>query len=153
MRNGPVVHPSMPGETASARPRGDSRWAPSMQLGKNHVVPRSAADGTWDRSLSELGADADAAGDVDRVGSVGSAINRAHQQAANTRITAVPETAGDTGRMTTTRPSIPGRTGGGRGSPEATDHGPGHSRGGWTASTFRLGPPLRRIRSRVDEGR
>lgn len=45
---------------------------------------RWAGDGTWDRILGVLLADADAAGQVDRRVAVDSTINRAHQHATNT---------------------------------------------------------------------
>ena len=41
-------------------------------------------DGTWDRVLAELTAQADAQGEVDWVVSVDATINRAHQHATNT---------------------------------------------------------------------
>lgn len=44
-----------------------------------------AEDGTWDRILSLLMAEADAAGQVDWTVSVDSTINCAHQHATNTR--------------------------------------------------------------------
>lgn len=49
---------------------------------------RMAADGTWDRVLSELTSAADAAGMIDWALSVDSTIARAHQHATNaTRLT------------------------------------------------------------------
>ncbi|BDZ62203.1 hypothetical protein Lsed01_02352 [Demequina sediminis] len=45
---------------------------------------RYAADGTWDRILAQLLAEADAAGDVDWNVSVDATITRAHQHATNT---------------------------------------------------------------------
>lgn len=49
---------------------------------------RMATDGTWDRVLGKLTADADAAGLVDWSLSVDSTIARAHQYATNTTRTA-----------------------------------------------------------------
>lgn len=43
-----------------------------------------ADDGTWDRVLAQLMAEADAAGEIDWTVSVDSTINRAHQHATNT---------------------------------------------------------------------
>ena len=43
---------------------------------------RISLDGTWDRLLSRLLAEADAAGDIDWSVSVDSTINRAHQHGA-----------------------------------------------------------------------
>jgi len=45
---------------------------------------RFAGDGTWDRVLAVLLAQADEAGDLDWTVSVDSTINRAHQHATNT---------------------------------------------------------------------
>ncbi len=60
---------------------------------------RWAANGTWDRLLTELSADADAAGELDWVVSVDSSINRAHQHAAGARRVVITDsnnaTAGD----------------------------------------------------------
>jgi transposase len=60
--------------------------------------------------------------------SVDSSINRAHQHAAGTRKTAVPETAGRTGGQSNDNSPTehPGPRWVGRGSPEPTDHGLGH---------------------------
>ncbi len=45
---------------------------------------RYAGDGTWDKVLAALLAEADAAGKVERTVSVDATINRAHQHATNT---------------------------------------------------------------------
>jgi thiamine pyrophosphokinase len=45
---------------------------------------RYAADGTWDRVLADLLAEADSFGDLDWAVSVDATINRAHQHATNT---------------------------------------------------------------------
>lgn len=60
-------------------------------------LDRWAADGTWDRLLSEFSADADVAGELDWVVSVDSSISRAHQHAAGARKVTVPDPAGHTG--------------------------------------------------------
>jgi transposase len=56
-------------------------FGPWQTLWKRHR--RYSGDGTWDRVLSELLADADAAGAIDWAVSVDSTINRAHQHASN----------------------------------------------------------------------
>ncbi|CAM3755755.1 Transposase [Occultella aeris] len=43
-----------------------------------------AGDGTWDRVLAQLMAEADAAGEIDWTVSADSTINRVHQHATNT---------------------------------------------------------------------
>jgi transposase len=68
---------------------------PRQTLWKRH--DRWAGDGTWDRLLTELSADADAAGDLDWVVSVDSSINRAHQHAAGARRVLNAESDEDTG--------------------------------------------------------
>jgi transposase len=55
-------------------------FGPWQTLWKRHN--RWTGDGTWDRLLTELSADADAAGELDWVVAVDSSINRAHQHAA-----------------------------------------------------------------------
>lgn len=62
---------------------------------------RMAADGTWDRVLSELTSAADAAGMIDWALSVDSTIARAHQHATNaTRLTGGWVELHDSGRRT-----------------------------------------------------
>ncbi len=61
-------------------PRGE--FGPWQAVWKRHR--RYAQDGTWDRVLAQLIAQADAAGQVDWTVSVGAAIARAHQHATNT---------------------------------------------------------------------
>ena len=58
------------------------RFGPWQTVWKRHR--RFAADGTWDKVLTALQAQADAAGDLDWRVSVDSTINRAHQHATNT---------------------------------------------------------------------
>jgi transposase len=55
-------------------------FGPWQTVWKRHR--RFSLDGTWDRLLTELLAQADAAGDIDWSVSVDSTINRAHQHAA-----------------------------------------------------------------------
>ena len=55
---------------------------PWQTVWKRHK--RFADDGTWDRILAHLMAEADAAGEIDWTVSVDSTINRAHQHATNT---------------------------------------------------------------------
>jgi len=65
-------------------------------------LDRWARDGTWDRVLAAVQADADAAGELDWVASVDSSVMRAHQHAAGARrprgglgrMTRIPATAG-----------------------------------------------------------
>ena len=49
-----------------------------------------SADGTWDRLLARVQADADAAGGIDWDASVDSSVVRAHQHAAGARVEAPP---------------------------------------------------------------
>ena len=70
-------------------------FGPWQTVGKRH--DRWAADGTWNRLLTEVGADADAAGELDWVVSVDSSINRAHQHAAGARRVAIADSEHDTG--------------------------------------------------------
>jgi transposase len=58
------------------------QFGPWQTVWKRHR--RYAADGTWDRVLARLLAEADAAGLVDWTVSVDATINRAHQHATNT---------------------------------------------------------------------
>ena len=58
------------------------QFGPSQTGRKRHR--RFAGDGTWDKVLTALLAQADAAGLVDWTVSVDSTINRAHQHATNT---------------------------------------------------------------------
>ena len=58
------------------------QFGPWQTVWKRHR--RFAGDGTWDKVLGALLAQADAAGDLDWTVSVGSTINRAHQHATNT---------------------------------------------------------------------
>jgi len=64
-------------------------FGPWQTLWKRH--DRWARDGTWDRLLTEVSADADAAGNLDWVVAVDSSINRAHQHAAGARRVVVTE--------------------------------------------------------------
>ena len=57
-------------------------FGPWQTVWKRHR--RYAADGTWDRVLAELLAQADAAGKIDWTVSVDATINRAHQHGTNT---------------------------------------------------------------------
>lgn len=59
------------------------RFGPWQTVWKRHR--RFAQDGTWDKILTALQSQADAAGDLDWRVSVDSTINRAHQHATNTR--------------------------------------------------------------------
>lgn len=58
-------------------------FGPWQTVWKRHR--RYAEDGTWDKVLAELLAQADAAGKVDWTVSVDATISRAHQHATNTR--------------------------------------------------------------------
>lgn len=55
------------------------RFGPWQTVWKRHA--RFSQDGTWDKVLANLLAEADAAGDIDWAVSVDSTINRAHQHA------------------------------------------------------------------------
>ncbi len=55
-------------------------FGPWQTVWKRHH--RFSLDGTWDRLLTRLLAEADAAGEVDWAVSIDSTINRAHQHAA-----------------------------------------------------------------------
>lgn len=57
-------------------------FGPWQTVWKRHR--RYAADGTWDKVLEEILAEADAAGKVDWTVSVDATINRAHQHGTNT---------------------------------------------------------------------
>ena len=70
-------------------------FGPWQTVWKRH--DRWAADGTWDRLLTEFSADADVAGELDWVVSVDSSINRAHQHAAGARKVAGADPGGHTG--------------------------------------------------------
>jgi transposase len=56
-------------------------FGPHQTVAKRHR--RFCADGTWDKILAHLLAEADAAGKVDWIVSVDSTVNRAHQHATN----------------------------------------------------------------------
>lgn len=58
------------------------RFGPWQTVWKRHR--RYCWDGTWDKILAQLLAEADAAGEIDWDVSVDSTINRAHQHATNT---------------------------------------------------------------------
>jgi transposase len=66
-------------------------FGPWQTLWKRH--DRWSGDGTWDRLLTEVCADADAAAELDWVVAVDSSINRAHQHAAGVRRITAPITA------------------------------------------------------------
>ena len=72
-------------------------FGPWQTVWKRHR--RYAADGTWDRVLARIVAEADAAGKVDWRVSVDATITRAHQHATNT----TPPRAGHRGLARTTR--------------------------------------------------
>lgn len=57
------------------------RFGPWKTLWKRHA--RFSKDGTWDRVLAELLAEADAAGQVDWQLSIDSTVSRVHQHGAN----------------------------------------------------------------------
>ena len=59
------------------------QFGPWQTVWKRHR--RFAGDGTWDRVLGVLLAQADADGELDWTVSVDSTINRAHQHATNTK--------------------------------------------------------------------
>ncbi len=59
------------------------RFGPWQTVWKRHH--RFATDGTWDRLLAALQADADAAGELDWNVSVDSSVIRAHQHAATAK--------------------------------------------------------------------
>ncbi|ADG76157.1 transposase [Cellulomonas flavigena DSM 20109] len=65
------------------------RFGPWQTVWKRHA--RFSRDGTWDRILTAVLADADAAGDIDWAVSIDSTINRAHQHA-----TTLPRVTGGT---------------------------------------------------------
>ncbi|WP_369796667.1 IS5 family transposase [Cellulomonas sp. URHE0023] len=94
-------------------------FGPWQTVWKRHK--KFADDGTWDRVLAQLLAEADAAGQIDWTVSVDSTINRAHQHATNTTR---PEQ--DTGA--TSNHKKPGTSVG-----EPAGHGIGRSRGGLTS--------------------
>ena len=58
-----------------------AEFGPWQTVWKRHR--RFSGDGTWDRILNQLLAEADAAGEIDWTVSVDSTINRAHQHATN----------------------------------------------------------------------
>ena len=57
------------------------RFGPWKTLWKRHA--RFSKDGTWDRVLAELLAEADAAGQIDWQLSIDSTVSRVHQHGAN----------------------------------------------------------------------
>ena len=59
------------------------QFGPWQTVWKRHR--RYAADGTWDRVLTQVLAEADASGMIDWAVSVDATIARAHQHATNTR--------------------------------------------------------------------
>ncbi len=59
------------------------QFGPWQTVWKRHH--RFSLDGTWDKLLTRLLAEADAAGDIDWSVSIDSTINRAHQHATNTK--------------------------------------------------------------------
>jgi transposase len=63
------------------------RFGPWQTVWKRHR--KFSVDGTWDKILTGLLAEADAAGDIDWTVSIDSTINRAHQHA-----TTLPRTTG-----------------------------------------------------------
>src|SRR6185312_14121494 len=67
-------------------------FGPWQTVWKRHR--RFSLDGTWDRLLSRLLAEADAAGDIDWSVSVDSTINRAHQHG-----TSLPRDTGGPGEL------------------------------------------------------
>ena len=71
-------------------------FGPQQTVAKRHR--RFSADGTWDKILARLIAQADAAGQVDWTVSVDSTINRAHQHA-----TTLARTERSTGRQAANR--------------------------------------------------
>jgi transposase len=72
-----------------AVPRGDAvvgradDFGPWTTLWKHH--DRWSSDGTWDRLLTDVCADADAVAELDWLVAVDPSINRAHQHAAGAR--------------------------------------------------------------------
>lgn len=93
-------------------------FGPWQTVWKRHR--RFAQDGTWDRVLQALIADADAAGEVDWTVSVDSTINRAHQHAAT-----LARTTGAPSNYTNLRC-------------EPADHAIGRSRGGLSTKIHHL---------------
>ena len=67
-------------------------FGPWQTVWKRHR--RFSLDGTWDKLLTRLLADADAAGEIDWSVSIDSTINRAHQHAAT-----LPRHTGGTGEL------------------------------------------------------
>lgn len=76
-----IVHRYRTGIPWRDLPRG--RYGPWQTVWKRHR--RYAADGTWDRVLAQMLAEADAVGKVEWTVSVDATIARAHQHATNTR--------------------------------------------------------------------
>ena len=58
-----------------------AEFGPWQTVWKRHR--KFSGDGTWDKLLAKLLAEADAAGDIDWIVSVDSTINRAHQHGTN----------------------------------------------------------------------
>lgn len=79
-----------------------SEFGPWQTVWKRHR--RYAADGTWDRVLADLLAEADGRGELDWTVSVDATINRAHQHATNTTR---PDQ--DTGGWVELQETLPGR--------------------------------------------
>ncbi|WP_370525899.1 transposase [Actinotalea sp. JY-7876] len=106
------------------------RFGPWQTVWKRHA--RFSRDGTWDRILTAVLADADAAGDIDWAVSIDSTINRAHQHA-----TTLPRERVDDLRPAHSQPissprwidPSPHRRRGPRGcGPRLLAHLPGHAR-------------------------
>ena len=90
MRGRPPVDRRTVVEATAWRFRTGSAWrdlpevfGPWQTVWKRHR--RYAGDGTWDRVLTRILAEADAAGKIDWAVSVDATIARAHQHATNTR--------------------------------------------------------------------
>ncbi|MEK8225025.1 IS5 family transposase [Oerskovia sp. M15] len=96
-------------------------FGPWQTVWKGHK--RFADDGTWDRVLAQLMAEADAAGEIDWTVSVDSTINRAHQHATNT--TRPEQDTGATSNHKKRREGVVHS--------EPAGHGIGRSRGGLTS--------------------
>ncbi len=101
-------------------------FGPWQTAWKRHA--RFAADGVWDRVLTVLLTDADAAGELDWAVSVDSTIARAHQHATNTTREVSPALIAARGAQL----SYPNPL------TEPADHGVGRSRGGLTSKIHPL---------------
>lgn len=90
-----------------------SQFGPFQTVWKRH--DRWSRDGTWERLVTAMQADADAAGELDWLASVDATVVRAHQHAAGARRVRLPEAAGAAGAASGVPEDVadvPGLTGG-----------------------------------------